>query len=98
MFDSIPFQLSNEKNLGCLGYIGDYTTQLYRDYFINHYKDPYLIWKVGPCFFRGSVVDCTTLGIQTPEKFGILDPPNTPKAPFTSGGTVDGRNPAPVDG
>ena len=25
-------QLSNEKNLGRLGYIGDYTTQLYRDY------------------------------------------------------------------
>ena len=24
-------QLSNEKNLGWLGYIGDYTTQLYRD-------------------------------------------------------------------
>ncbi len=21
-------QMSNEKNLGCLGYIGDYTTQL----------------------------------------------------------------------
>ena len=25
------FQMSNEKNTGCLGYIGDYTTQLYRD-------------------------------------------------------------------
>ena len=25
-------QLSNEKNPGCLGYIGDYTTQVYRDY------------------------------------------------------------------
>ena len=25
-------QLSNENNLGWLGYIGDYTTQLYRDY------------------------------------------------------------------
>ena len=24
--------VSNEKNPGCLGYIGDYTTQLYRDY------------------------------------------------------------------
>ena len=24
--------LSNENNPGCLGYIGDYTTQLYRDY------------------------------------------------------------------
>ena len=25
-------QLSNEKNPGCLVYIGDYTTQLYRDF------------------------------------------------------------------
>ena len=25
--------LSNEKNPGWLGYIGDYTTQLYRDYY-----------------------------------------------------------------
>ena len=25
-------QMSNEKNPGCLVYIGDYTTQLYRDY------------------------------------------------------------------
>ena len=25
-------KLSHEKNPGCLGYIGDYTTQLYRDY------------------------------------------------------------------
>ena len=25
-------QMSNEKNPGCLRYIGDYTTQLYRDY------------------------------------------------------------------
>ncbi len=30
--NSILEQLSNEKNPGCLGYIGDYTTQLYRDY------------------------------------------------------------------
>ena len=30
-------QVSNEKNLGWLGYTRDYvTTQLYRDYFINH--------------------------------------------------------------
>ena len=34
-------QLSNEKYSGYLLYIGDYTTQLYWDYFINHYKDPY---------------------------------------------------------
>ena len=25
-------QVSNEKNPGCLGYVGDYTTQLNRDY------------------------------------------------------------------
>ena len=29
---SLQLQLSNEKNLGWLGYIGDYTPQLYRDY------------------------------------------------------------------
>ena len=34
-------QLSHEKYPGWLAYIGDYTTQLYRDYFINDYKDPY---------------------------------------------------------
>ena len=33
--------VSNEKNPGCLGYIGDYTTQLYRDYKKKHHKDPY---------------------------------------------------------
>ena len=27
-----PYQLSNEKNPGWLGHLGDYTTQLYRDY------------------------------------------------------------------
>ena len=30
--DSSDPQLSSEKNPGWLGYIGDYTTQLYRDY------------------------------------------------------------------
>ena len=30
--------MSNEKNPGNLLYIGDNTTQLYGDYFINHYK------------------------------------------------------------
>ena len=28
------------KNPGCLGYIGDHTTQPCGDYFINHHKDP----------------------------------------------------------
>ena len=32
--------LSNGKTTGCLGYIGEYTTQLCGDY-INQYKDPY---------------------------------------------------------
>ena len=34
-FPDLPgcqFQVINEKHLGCLEYIGDYTTQLYRDY------------------------------------------------------------------
>ena len=48
-------QLSNETIPGWLGYIGDYTTQVYRDYFINHYKDPYkptsISWKVVRVFF-----------------------------------------------
>ena len=26
--------------IGCLGYIGDFTTQLCGDYFINHFTDP----------------------------------------------------------
>ena len=30
-----------KKTSGCLGYIGDYATQLCRDCFTNHYKDPY---------------------------------------------------------
>ena len=46
-------QLSNEKRAPCcLGYIyiGDDTTQLNGDYFINYYKDPHettsISWKV----------------------------------------------------
>ena len=34
-------QLSSVQNPGWLGYIRAYTTQLYRDYFISYYKDPY---------------------------------------------------------
>ena len=52
-------QLSNEKNPGCLGYIGDYTTQLYRDCNNNNYKDPYeptSIMESNKGFFRGSIV------------------------------------------
>ena len=30
-----------KKAIGCLGYIGDYTTQSYGDYFTSRYKDPY---------------------------------------------------------
>ncbi len=37
----LKINMSNEKNPGCLGYVRDYTTQLYRDYIIYHYKDPY---------------------------------------------------------
>ena len=35
------FDVSNETNPGCLGYIGDYTTQLYIGIIISHFKDPY---------------------------------------------------------
>ena len=34
------FQVSNEKNLGWLGYIGDDKLPSYIGIIINHYKDP----------------------------------------------------------
>ena len=34
-------KLSSDQNPGWLGDIGDYTAQLYGDYFIHLYKDPY---------------------------------------------------------
>ena len=37
-FPMLSHKVSSEKNPGWLFYIGDYTTQLYRDYFINHYS------------------------------------------------------------
>ena len=42
-------QLSNEKSPGCLGYTGDYTTQLYRDYnkpLDIRIQDPNYCWVV----------------------------------------------------
>ena len=56
----IPYiQLSNEKYPGWLGYIKDYTTQLYDGNSINHeiripINQPVFQWKVGPGFFRHS--------------------------------------------
>ena len=55
-------QMSNEKNPGWSGYIGDeILPSFYRDYFIIHYKDPVINqpvfqWKVRDpvFFFRGS--------------------------------------------
>ena len=51
-------QLSNEKNLGFLGYIGDEKLPSYIGIVISHYKDPGTLtnqddsWKVGdPGFF-----------------------------------------------
>ena len=35
------WHMSNEKYPGCLGFVGDYTTQLYRDYNKPIYKDAY---------------------------------------------------------
>ena len=52
-----PFHMSNEKRSpGCLGYVKDNTTQLYRNYFINHdiripIRQAVFQWKVGG-FFR----------------------------------------------
>ena len=36
-------ELSHEIKPGCLGHIGDYTTQLYIGVIVNHYKDPWWI-------------------------------------------------------
>ena len=35
------FEMSNEKNLGRLGYIGDGILPSYIGIIMNHYKDPY---------------------------------------------------------
>ena len=35
-------KMSSDQNPGWFGYIGYYITEVYRDYFISHYKDPYL--------------------------------------------------------
>ena len=40
-FDEHLFQMSNEKNPGWLGYIGDDKLPSYIGIIINHYKDPY---------------------------------------------------------
>ena len=36
-----PVIIRNEKTPGCLGLIGDYTTQLYLGIISSHYKDPF---------------------------------------------------------
>ena len=38
---SYNHHLSNEKYPGCLGYIGDYTTQFCGGLLVNHYKNAY---------------------------------------------------------
>ena len=30
--DSVDSEVSSDENTGCLGFLGDYTTQVYRDY------------------------------------------------------------------
>ena len=35
-----------------LGYIGVYTSQVYGDYFLNHYNDPYSTTSIMEYFFR----------------------------------------------
>ena len=63
---------------GCLVYIGGYTTQLYRDYFINHeiripINQPVFQWKVGPGFLFVALVelDLNHVNRITPLKFHI---------------------------
>ncbi len=58
--------MSNDKNPGCFGYLGDEKLPSYvgiRDYFVNHHKDPVLKQplfhseSIRPGFFRGSHVN-----------------------------------------
>ena len=54
-------QLSNEKTLSCLGYIGDYPTQFNMVFTINHYKDPYSTTSIVESkrvFFMGFNTTC----------------------------------------
>ena len=41
------------KEPGCLGYIGDYTTQLNGDYFINHYNKDIIRIPIKQPVFHG---------------------------------------------
>ena len=53
-------QLSNEKTPGCLGYVRDFPTQVYKDYdkpLQGSHQDLYLTTSIlerFACFFRGS--------------------------------------------
>ena len=67
-FLPVQHQMS-EKNPGWLGYIGDYTTQLYRDYnkgvLVCAFKDVFLFWGV----FRLSTSNhCNSTGRNRPWK------------------------------
>ena len=59
------YRLSNEKNPGYFLYIGNYTTQSYGDYFINHaIRIPInqaVYWKVRPVFFSWLTWDVQNL-------------------------------------
>ena len=67
--------MSHEKNPGCLGYVGDYTIQLY----INNYKDPNKptsIMESDKGFFRGSYIFIDSIhGLPV---FRISDPGSCP--------------------
>ena len=52
--------MSNEKNPGCLGYIGDYTTELCGDS-----NKP---WKVRPGFLNVAHIDATFVGSSLPHQ------------------------------
>ena len=49
--------MSSNQNESYLLYTGDFTTPLYRDYFISHYMDPY---ASNPTLFLGDECDDAT--------------------------------------
>ena len=50
--EQMILQVSSDQKSGYLLYMRGYTTQLYRDYFISHYKDPYKPTSTMECHQR----------------------------------------------
>ncbi len=91
--------MSNEKKPGYFLYIGDYTTQLYKDYFINHEiripinqpgKAPVVFWPwlTSPALFLCSVLSQLHLALEVQSIVGkpiYVDKavPDPTQAPWT---------------